>query len=71
MLTITVPEQELFNERTEEFLTIPSSTLVLEHSLLSISKWESKWKKPFYGKQEKTAEEVTDYINHIRKRVHV
>ena len=62
MLTITVPEQELFNERTEEFLTIPSSTLVLEHSLLSISKWESKWKKPFYGKQEKTAEEVTDYI---------
>ena len=62
MLIITVPEQELFNEKTEEFLTVPSSTLVLEHSLVSISKWESKWKKPFFGKQEKTPEEVTDYI---------
>lgn len=62
MLTITVPEQELYNERTEEFLTIPSSTLTLEHSLVSISKWEAKWKKPFYDKNEKTPKEVTDYI---------
>lgn len=62
MLTITVPEQELYNERTEEFLTIPSSTLTLEHSLVSISKWEAKWKKPFYDKTEKTPKEVTDYI---------
>lgn len=62
MLTITVPEQELYNERTEEFLTIPSATLTLEHSLVSISKWEAKWKKPFYDKTEKTPKEVTDYI---------
>lgn len=62
MLTIVVPEQELFNEKTEEFITIPPSTLVLEHSLVSISKWEARWKKPFYERKEKTVQEIIDYI---------
>lgn len=62
MLTIIVPEQELFNERTEEFTILPPSSFVLEHSLVSISKWESKWKKPFYNKEEKTEQEIVDYI---------
>lgn len=63
MLEITVPEQELYDEEKEEFLTIPKQTLVLEHSLISISKWEAKWKKPYMDdKQPKTTEETLDYI---------
>ena len=62
MLEITIPEQELFNESTNEFFTIRSQTLKLEHSLVSISKWESKWKIPFLDKGKKTREQTIDYI---------
>lgn len=62
MLEITVPEQELFNEATNEFYTVKSQTLKLEHSLVSISKWESKWKVPFLSKGKKTREQTIDYI---------
>jgi len=62
MLELTIPEQELFNEATEEFLYIDAKTIKLEHSLVSISKWESKWGKPFLGKESKTREETIDYI---------
>ncbi len=62
MLTITIPEQELFNEATNEFVSIKSKTIQLEHSLVSISKWESKWNKPFLSKDEKTIEQTLDYI---------
>lgn len=62
MLEITIPEQELFNEATNEFFTIRAQTLKLEHSLVSISKWESKWKIPFLDKGKKTREQTLDYI---------
>lgn len=62
MLKITVPEMELWDERKEEFITIKKQTLSLEHSLVSLSKWESKWCKPFVSKQDKTHEEIIDYI---------
>lgn len=62
MLYITVPEGEYYDERTGEFVTIKSQKLSLEHSLVSISKWESKWCKAFLGKEEKTAEQTIDYI---------
>lgn len=62
MITITIPENELFDEEKEEFINIKETTLVLEHSLVSISKWESKWHKPFISKTKKTAEEIIDYI---------
>lgn len=62
MLTIKVPEREIYNEATNEFLQIPETTLRLEHSLVSISKWESKWKVPFLSKDDKTREQVIDYI---------
>ena len=62
MLTITIPATEEFDEVKGEFLSVKEQTLQLEHSLISISKWESKWCKPFLGKQEKTSEEVIDYI---------
>lgn len=62
MLTITVPEVELFNEETNEITFLKSRTLTLEHSLISLAKWESKWHKPFLSKDQKTDAEVLDYI---------
>ena len=62
MLTIIVPETELFNDDTGSFVTVPSKELRLEHSLVSISKWESKWKKPFLGKDPMTYEQTVDYV---------
>lgn len=62
MLVITIPATEMFNEKTQEFLTFKEQTLQLEHSLVSLSKWESKWCKAFLSRNEKTTEEVIDYI---------
>lgn len=62
MLTVTIPRTELFNDETSEFHIVKEQTLVLEHSLVSLSKWESKWHKPFLSKKEKTTEETIDYI---------
>lgn len=63
MLTIVVPGVEGWDERKEEFVQAqPPVILQLEHSLLSLSKWESKWKKPFLSKEPKTKEETIDYI---------
>ena len=62
MLAITVPAIEMFNEETQEFFTLKEQPLQLEHSLVSLSKWESKWHKPFLSKENKTLEETIDYI---------
>lgn len=62
MLQITVPATEFFDEVHEEFIYKKEVTLQLEHSLVSLSKWETKWKKAFLGKQKKTEEELCDYV---------
>ena len=62
MLKIFVPSAELYDERTERFVTVNGRELQLEHSLVSISKWESKWKKPFLDNQVKSRDETIDYI---------
>ena len=63
MLTINVPiGQESWDDEKEEFVEPKTVTLQLEHSLVSLSKWESKWHKPFYSKKERTGEEMLDYI---------
>lgn len=62
MLSITIPAVEQWDEEKQVFVTTKEQTLQLEHSLISISKWESKWKKAFLTKTEKTYEETLDYI---------
>lgn len=62
-LPITIQPGELWDERNERFVTIDKPVdLVLEHSLVSISKWESRWKKAFLSNNKKTDEEKLDYI---------
>lgn len=60
-LTITVGE-ERFNEKTNEFVPGKTHELQLEHSLVSMSKWEAKHLKPFMAKTQKTREEDLDYV---------
>lgn len=62
MLNITVAGSEMFDETRQEFITHGDVDLVLEHSLVSLSKWESKYEKPFLEQSEKTTEEVIGYI---------
>ena len=62
MLSVTIPEAEYYDREKKEFFTIQEQHLRLEHSLVSISKWEAKWKKPFLSKEPKTREESIDYI---------
>lgn len=62
MLKIKIPSSEIFDESTNRFITINGQEIQLEHSLVSVSKWESKWKKPFLGDKPKTREETIDYI---------
>lgn len=62
MLRLVIPEQEHWDEHNQQFINIKEQTLVLEHSLVSLSKWESKWNKPFLTKAAKTDEETIDYI---------
>ena len=57
-----VVSSEQWDEIKEEFIPPIIKTITLEHSLVSLSKWESKWCKPFFNKQEKTDVETIDYI---------
>lgn len=62
MLRVTIPAIEQWDERLQEFVSTKECTLQLEHSLLSLAKWESKWNKAFLSKEPKTNEESLDYI---------
>jgi hypothetical protein len=62
VLQLTIPDREFFDDEKQEFVVLKGDTVQLEHSLVSLSKWESKWHKPFLGQYKKTDEEVIDYI---------
>lgn len=63
MLVLKVPKIELWDEQKEEISYVDETTIKLEHSLISISKWEAKWHIPFMDKtHKKTIEQTIDYI---------
>lgn len=62
MKQIHIPDRELWDEKNSRFINVKGQTITLEHSLVSISKWESKWHIPFFSREEKTNEMLIDYI---------
>lgn len=62
MLTIIIKSVELYDDASKEFYNTEEVNLQLEHSLVSLSKWESKWEKPFLGNDQKTTEQTIDYV---------
>jgi len=63
MLTLFVSGDEVFNEETSEFMSVEPITLQLEHSLVSVSKWEAKFEKPFLTKENKSSDEILWYVH--------
>ena len=61
-LTITIPATEIYDEEANRFHNIKEQKLTLLHSLVSISKWESKWKKPFIHQEQMPINELRDYV---------
>lgn len=61
-VSISIPDRELFDQVNKRFLTIKGRTLSFEHSLLSISKWEAIWHKPYLSRNKKTEEETYSYL---------
>ena len=62
MLQLVVPDLEVYDDGKSEFIIKKGQILQVEHSLVSIAKWESKWNKPFLTNKAKTIEETIDYI---------
>lgn len=71
MLRIIIPSTEMWDEVNEKFVYSKEYVLQLEHSLVSLSKWESKWCKPFLSKENKTFEETIDYIRCMTINQHI
>ena len=62
MLSVRIPGAEWFDDRTQTFEKTKTWELQLEHSLVSVAKWEAKWGKPFLSHEQKTQEQCADYI---------
>lgn len=61
-LPIHIPGKDLFDEKNGKFITVKETNILLEHSLISISNWESKWHKPYLSSDKKTVEEFLSYL---------
>lgn len=66
MLELTIPGKECFDEEKNEFVSSDPIVLLLEHSLYSIAKWESKWKKAFLGTRKQDEKTVSEWLDYIR-----
>lgn len=62
MLRLTIEAEEFFDDSTQTFLDVGSEIVDLEHSLVSLSKWESKFEKPFLSTTDKSKEETLAYV---------
>lgn len=63
MLEIVLPKTEMYDSETSKFIDVEEVTLRLEHSLISLSKWESIYEKPFLDEEPRTQEESLAYIH--------
>ena len=61
-IPIHIRGKELYDSENNRFITVKDANLMFEHSLLSISKWEAKWHKPYLSTEKKTQEEYLDYL---------
>lgn len=61
-LELNIKENEFWDRNKGEFINIQDTTIHIEHSLASIAKWESRWKKPFFGDKPLSGDELRDYI---------
>lgn len=61
-IKIHVPKTELWDPMKEEFITVKEQCILMEHSLLSVDKWESRWKKSYISSEDKTPLETLDYL---------
>lgn len=63
MITVTIPPSEVYDQKNNMFYKVDKPvTIQLEHSLISVQKWESKWGKSFLGTKKKTQAETIDYL---------
>ena len=61
-IPITIPATEMWDPVAHRFYDVKERTITMEHSLVSLSKWESKWKIPFIGNKNLTAEQLLSYF---------
>lgn len=61
-IQITVPATEMWDPVAHRFYDVKEQVLTMEHSLVSLSKWESKWKVPFIGNKNLTSEQLISYF---------
>lgn len=65
MLQLEISDKEFYDEEKEMFINVKGRIIKLEHSLISLSAWESKWNVPFLQEKELTNEKLVDYIRYM------
>lgn len=71
MLTLNIPGIEQWDEVKQEFVYTEAATLELEHSLVSLSKWEEIWEKPFLSPEPHSTEETYSYVECMSLTPHI